>query len=245
MNANTQAAAATTAAAAATAATAIATAATATAAATLTKVAADYKLAAGESMLIQGRKNPQGKPYHHVILRMLGSLPTLPVTSTLADEEGREVSKAVSKLWELATADYLKARAGELDAGASLTIHLSLSDLLVFVNNIGNRAREALSKDEIAAFCASYAFRAVAEVHSWTTLQLERVSTALQQYAAPAFRRPPQDADVLATRLSVLPTLLTGDDGALDADINRAYQWLMIRLERDKASSSTNLADAI
>jgi hypothetical protein len=206
-------------------------------------VAADYKLGENEQFLIRGRKNSQqpAKPYYHTILKATAvSMPPLPLMETAATTRA-----AMSKLWAIATMDFLKEKAAGLDAGATISLALTAADVLSFIADIGNRERATISGEELDAFTSSYAFTATGLVHNWNASQVARVATALRQYAAPAHRKPVADATILLARLEALPSLLTGDDSALDADIIRVFQWLAAKLKRDTEQQAANLADSI
>lgn len=210
---------------------------------TLEVVAADYKLQGNETFLIRGRKNnaQPAKPYFHTILKATAAaMPPLPVMETAAP-----VRAAMSKLWNLATMDYLKEKAASMDAGSTITLTLQATDVLTFIADIGNRERATISGEELDAFTASYAFAATGLVHNWNASQVARVATALRQYAAPAHRKPVSDASILLARLEAFPALLTGDDSALDADLLRVFGWLTAKLKRDTEQQAANLADSI
>jgi len=208
----------------------------------LEKVAADYKLTPGESFLTQGRINKQHptRPYYHTVMRATAAaMPAAPATQQPAHQP------AIAKLWNAATLELLKEKAAALAAGAKTSISLSTADILAFIADIGNRERATISGEELEAFAASYAFGALAQVYGWNQQQIARVTQSLKQYAAPAHRKPQADASILLQRLEALPSLLTGDDSALDADLQRVYSWLETKLQRDAATADTNLADSI
>ena len=219
------------------------TAAAAAAAATITlhKVPADYKLAAGEAFLLQGRINKAkpAKPYYHVTMK--GSLPIMPT----AEESTAALVAALAKLWQLATLDLLKEKASAMDAGATITTYATASDIVTFITELGSRERNAVSGEDVIAFADSYAFQALAQVHAWTPAQVERVTVALRAYCAPAHKKPQADAAVLLNRLQPLATLLTGEDAAEDAAITAVFDWLAAKLKRDSVAEAVNLAEAI
>lgn len=211
---------------------------------TLEVVAADYKLqGTSEQFLIRGRKNnaqPQ-KPYFHTIMKATAAaMPALPVMETSAPTRA-----AMSKLWQLATVDLLKEKAAGMDAGSTINLQLTATDVLAFITDIGNRERATISGEELDAFTASYAFAATGLVHNWNASQVARVATALRQYAAPAHRKPVSDASILLARMEAFPSLLTGDDSAFDADLMRVFGWLTAKLKRDAEQQAANLADSI
>ena len=207
----------------------------------VTKVPADYKLLAAEAFLTSGRvnKNFPSRPYYHTTVTGLETMPVAPVTAL------PEMQASITKLWGACVIELLKEKAGALTPGASITIALTATDVHSFITDMGNRERAVISGDELDAFTSSYAFLALAAVHGWTAAQVARVSVALRQYAAPAHRKPQADASILAARLAPLGTLLTGDDSALDADIQRVSQWLVVKLGRDAAQADANLASSI
>ena len=209
---------------------------------TINKVPADYKLLSNESFLTQGRvnKNAPTRPYYHTTVKGLElAAPAAPVTAL------PEMQASITKLWSACIIELLKEKAGTLSAGASISLTLTAADIHTFISDMGNRERAVISGDELDAFTSSYAFLALAAVHSWNAAQVARVAVALRQYAAPAHRKPQADASILAARLAPLTTLLTGDDSALDADIQRISQWLVVKLGRDAAQADANLADSI
>ena len=208
----------------------------------LTKQAADYKLQAGEEFLTQGRINKAfpNRPYYHCVMQgFASSYPAAPATVNPAEQA------AISKLWNAIGLELLKDRAQQLDAGASLTIELTTAQVLTFIAELGNRERAAMSGEELDSYTGSYAFAALAQVYGWTAAQVARVAVALRQYAAPAHKKPQADATVLLARLEALPSLLTGDDSELDADIARIHGWLVAKLQRDSVAAAANLADSI
>lgn len=207
----------------------------------LEKVAADYKLLPTESFLTHGRKNAQhpNRPYYHTVLRApVSSMPALP-------ELDAATLPAFRKLWEAATLELLKEKAAPMEAGSKVQLAITATDITTFILEMGNRERQVISGEEFDEFAASYAFTATALVHNWTPAQVAKVAVALRQYAAPGHRKQQADASILQTRLSVLPSILTGDDTAMDADILRIYNWLTAKLNRDIAAVSTSLIDSI
>lgn len=208
---------------------------------TIEKVAADYKLLPNETFLTQGRKNAQhpNRPYYHTVMRAAATaLPALPELDAIS-------LPAIRKLWEAATLEFLKDKAAPMDAGSKLQLVTSAKDVLTFIMEAGNRERTVISGEELDEFAASYAFKALALVHGWTAAQVARVAVALRQYAAPAHKKPQGDAKLLLARLEALPSLLTGDDAALDADILRVNAWLTAKLKRDADAAESSLIDAI
>jgi hypothetical protein len=208
----------------------------------LTKQAADYKLQAGEEFLTQGRINKAfpNRPYYHCVMQGIASgMPAAPATVIPSEQA------AVTKLWNAVVIELLKDRAANLDAGASLTLELATKDVLTFIAELGNRERAAISGEELDSYTSSYAFAALAQVYGWTAVQVARVSVALRQYAAPAHKKPQADAAVLLARLEAHPSLLTGDDHEIDADITRIHGWLTAKLQRDSVATAANLADSI
>ena len=207
---------------------------------TLNKVAADYKLQAGEAFLLQGRINKAqpAKPYYHVTRTAADLAATLPA-------DLNSIRAAISKLWGMATVELLKDKAAALTPGATATISLTTTDILLYIADIGSNRREAISGEELDEFCASDSFTALAAVHNWSPVAVAKVSTALRQYAAPAHRKNPADAKVLSLRLATFPELLTGEDSEEDAKLTTIFNWLMVKLTRDVEQQVTNLADAI
>ena len=212
---------------------------------TLTRVSADHKLntATGESFLLQGRadsKNP-ARPYYHTTMQAT-ALPKLDAAS-FADTR---TQSALSKLFDAAVLEALKAKGAGMQPGSSITLAtFTTSDVLTYIEELGNRERIVISGEELDEFCASYAMQATALVHNWAAKQQAIVAVALRQYAAPAHKKAQKDASVLLSRLEALPTLLTGEDTALDASILRIYHWLHAKLMRDAVAEAADLSASI
>ena len=211
---------------------------------TLTKTAADYKLAAGETFLLRGRKNEKEptKAYHHIIMSTSAKLPSLPALVT----NNQQLLLALTALWEASVAKLLKDKAAPLTSGATITFALTPTDIITSILDTSTGERKAISGEEILAYCESYAFDALALLHGWSASQVSRVSTALRAYAAPTHRKTCDDATILSARLTPITSLLTGDDPELDADLLKVTAWLLAKLARDIAFiPDTTLADAI
>jgi len=206
----------------------------------LTKQPADYKLKAGEAFLLQGRINKAQplKPYYHVTRTASDLAATMPADLNIC-------RAALAKLWAMAMVELLKDKAATLTPGASATISLTTTDMLLYIADIGSNQRTAISGEELDEFTSSDSFTALAAVHNWSAVAIAKVSTALRQYAAPAHRKNPADAEVLKRRLATFPELLTGEDSAEDAKLLTIHAWLMTKLERDSTQQVTSLVDAI
>lgn len=206
----------------------------------LTKVAADYKLQSGEVFLAQGRVNKKfpARPYYHYTRTASDLAATLPSDLSTC-------RTAIAKLWSIAAIDLLKDKSASLTPGASITLNLTTTDLLLYIADIGLNKREAISGEELDEFCSTDTFMALAEVHSWSPVAIAKVSAALRQYAAPAHRKSPADATVLSIRLADMLSLLTGEDAEQDAQTTTIHTWLMTKLLRDKEQLTVNLVDSI
>lgn len=210
----------------------------------LNKVAADYKLQPNESFLLQGRINKAFplRPYYHVTMR--GDVSNI-LDATSLNSAPVPLASALTKLFNNAVLELLKDKAAILDAGSSIETNITEADVVTFITELGNRERTAISGEELIDFATSYAMKALAQVHGWTQAQQDRVAMSLRAYAAPAHKKPVSDAEILLARLEPLPSLLTGEDAAVDDTIASIYKWLTAKLTRDAAATTANLADSI
>ena len=195
----------------------------------LTKVSADYKLAAGETWLAQGRVNKKFplRPYHHTVRTATDLTSTLPADLSTC-------RTAIARLWQLAAAALLKDRAAALTPGASISLPLSTTDMLLYIADIGLNKREAMSGEELDSFMLTDTFDALTQTYSWTPAQCAKARNAYRAYAAPAHRKAPDEAKLLLTRLAPMLELLTGDEDAEEAaSITSIHAWLMAKLQRD------------
>lgn len=216
--------------------------------ATLERVAADYKLNAGESLLVQGRKdskNPR-KPYYHVIDKnsaMKNAAITFPAEVTANPSS----KSALTKLWTATVESFLKEKAKQLDAGANITLTINTATILEYVANIGTNTRDVLSGAEIVSLGTTTAFEALASIHSWNTAQCDKVILALRQLAAPGFRHAEKDAKVLLARLAPMTELLAETTASNDdeAEHTAVLAAILAKLEAQSVPASVSLSDAI
>lgn len=215
------------------------------AAITLTKVAADYKLQPLESFLVQGREKVKGAPYFHTVQRgTTNALIAELISELLKDNASASASAraAVTAAISYFTSELLKDKAQQLATpGSSITINLSIADIIAYLNSLGTRTRTAMSGADIDAFTASKAMLALAEIHGWTASQQARVAISLRSYAAPTFKHSPVNAETLLSRLEPMQELLA--ETQEDAEV---YHWLCIKLRRDaNINAAVDLADSI